>query len=62
MLSYNITSEDSIILRDGKPFGNGEFGGTSLNWPLPQTLSGMVRTSVCCVRRSQSRWLLPGAW
>lgn len=46
-MHYRITSEETIILRDGKPFGEyGTFGGNSYKWPLPQTLSGMIRTAV----------------
>lgn len=42
-----VTSEEQIILRDGRPFGGeGSFGGTALAWPQAQTLAGMVRTHV----------------
>ena len=47
MVRYLLTTDDQLILRDGRPFGeNGVFGGNSLNWPFPQTLAGMVRTAV----------------
>jgi len=42
-----VTSDDQILLRDGRPFGGeGSFGGTSLTWPQPQTLAGMIRTHI----------------
>lgn len=47
MTRYALSSEDVIILRDGRPFGDtGVFGGTALDWPLPQTLAGMCRSSL----------------
>ncbi|WP_419780212.1 type III-B CRISPR module-associated Cmr3 family protein [Maridesulfovibrio sp.] len=47
MNNYTISSDDLIILRDGRPFGEaGIFGGTSLDWPYPQTIAGMVRSAV----------------
>lgn len=52
MINYKISSDDLIVLRDGRPFGDaGIFGGTSLDWPYPQTIAGMVRSAVgfnCC--------------
>ncbi|MGK5093674.1 type III-B CRISPR module-associated Cmr3 family protein [Deltaproteobacteria bacterium TL4] len=46
-MNYLLKSDESIILRDGRPFGEeGMFGGNSLLWPLPHTLAGMVRTKV----------------
>lgn len=40
-----VTSQDLLILRDGRPFGADQnFGGTGYNWPMPQTIAGMVRT------------------
>jgi len=42
-----VTSDEQIVLRDGRPFGGeGSFGGTALSWPQPQTLAGMIRTHV----------------
>ncbi|OEU65712.1 MAG: hypothetical protein BA863_06095 [Desulfovibrio sp. S3730MH75] len=47
MKHYEISSDDMIILRDGRPFGeSGVFGGTSLDWPFPQTIAGMCRSAV----------------
>lgn len=47
MTRYALSSDDLLILRDGRPFGDaGAFGGTALDWPLPQTLAGMCRTSL----------------
>ncbi len=47
MSRYVLYSGEALILRDGRPFGEvGTFGGTSLQWPLPQTLAGMCRTAV----------------
>ncbi len=46
-MRYQIESDDLLILRDGRPFGDvGTFGGHSVLWPYPQTLAGMVRTSI----------------
>ena len=42
---YQLTTEEMLIFRDGKPFGEiGMFGGNCLDWPFAQTLAGMVRT------------------
>lgn len=42
-----IKSDEQIVLRDGRPFGDvGAFGGNSLNWPQPQTIAGMLRTKI----------------
>ena len=47
MTRYALSSDDLLILRDGRPFGDtGTFGGTALSWPLPQTLAGMCRSSL----------------
>lgn len=47
MKRYLMTSNDMLVLRDGRPFGEtGVFGGTSLYWPLPQTIAGMCRTAI----------------
>lgn len=47
MKRYVLTSEDMLVLRDGRPFGDaGVFGGTALDWPLPQTIAGMCRTAL----------------
>jgi len=46
-MRISLTTEDQLILRDGRPFGDaGSFGGNSLNWPQPQTIAGMVRTMI----------------
>lgn len=46
-MRYLITSDEMLIFRDGRPFGEvGIFGGSSLKWPFPQTLAGMARTAV----------------
>jgi len=51
---YKLTTDEMLILRDGRPFGeSGMFGGNSLNWPFPQTLAGMVRTAVGFSRDSR---------
>ncbi len=47
MTRYGLSSDDIVILRDGRPFGeSGVFGGTALDWPMPQTLAGMCRSSL----------------
>ncbi len=47
MTRYRLTTNDFLVFRDGRPFGaTGTFGGSSLRWPYPQTLAGMVRTAV----------------
>lgn len=47
MNRYSISSKEMIVLRDGRPFGEiGTFGGGALNWPMPQTLTGMCRTLI----------------
>ncbi len=47
MTRYALSSSEVLVLRDGRPFGEvGTFGGTSLPWPLPQTIAGMCRTAV----------------
>jgi CRISPR-associated protein Cmr3 len=44
-MKYKISTEDMLILRDGRPFGDdGVFGGSSVLWPYPHTIAGMVRT------------------
>jgi CRISPR-associated protein Cmr3 len=46
-MRYQIESEDLLIFRDGRPFGEaGTFGGFSLTWPNPQTITGMMRTAI----------------
>lgn len=47
LMRYQIESEELLIFRDGRPFGEfGTFGGNSIPWPNPQTLAGMMRTAV----------------
>lgn len=47
MSRYLLTSDDLLVFRDGRPFGDLDtFGGGSLDWPLPQTLAGMCRTAI----------------
>lgn len=47
MKRYMLASDDMLVLRDGRPFGDaGVFGGTALDWPLPQTIAGMCRTAL----------------
>lgn len=42
-----LTTRDMLVLRDGRPFGeSGTFGGSSFDWPRPQTIAGMCRTAV----------------
>lgn len=46
-MRYQIATDEMLVLRDGRPFGEvGTFGGTSLSWPLPQTIAGMCRTAL----------------
>lgn len=46
-MKYRLTTEDTLILRDGRPFGEtGVFGGNSHDWPFAQTLVGMARTKI----------------
>jgi len=47
MKRYVLSTEDMLVLRDGRPFGEaGMFGGSALDWPLPQTIAGMCRTAM----------------
>lgn len=47
MKRINIKPDEQLILRDGRPFGgSGNFGGTSYDWPQPQTIAGMIRTAI----------------
>lgn len=42
-----IKSDDFLILRDGRPFGEvGLSGGFGLQWPTEQSLAGMVRSKI----------------
>lgn len=42
-----LTAPDGLVLRDGKPFGeHGTHAGGFLEWPMPQTLAGMLRTAI----------------
>ncbi|MDA3895227.1 MAG: hypothetical protein PF482_03650 [Desulfobacteraceae bacterium] len=44
-MKYRLITDETLILRDGKPFGEtGVFGGNSHEWPFAQTITGMVRT------------------
>ena len=44
---YLIQTHDSLVLRDGKPFGaEKNWGASAYNWIQPQTLTGMVRTAL----------------
>lgn len=56
MTRYLIQSDDLLIFRDGRPFGDFDrFGGTCLSWPLPQTLAGMCRTAIGHQRGVQNK-------
>lgn len=47
MKRYVLSTEDMLVLRDGRPFGEaGVFGGSVLDWPMPQTIAGMCRTAL----------------
>ncbi|MGB5157278.1 MAG: type III-B CRISPR module-associated Cmr3 family protein [Desulfobacterales bacterium] len=46
-MKYKLTTDETLILRDGRPFGEtGVFGGNSYNWPFAQTIAGMARTKI----------------
>lgn len=46
-MRYSIKTRNQLILRDGKPFGEEKnFGGSSYSSIMPQTLAGMIRTSI----------------
>src|SRR5581483_1593796 len=43
----DITCRDSIVARDGRPFGAGQGNRMrSLDWPLPSVLAGSLRTTL----------------
>lgn len=43
----HITCRDSIVARDGRPFGAGQGNRMrSLDWPLPSVLAGSLRTTL----------------
>ncbi|HET6377352.1 MAG TPA: type III-B CRISPR module-associated Cmr3 family protein [Methylocella sp.] len=43
----DITCRDSIVVRDGRPFGAGQGNRMrSLDWPLPSVLCGSLRTTL----------------
>ena len=46
-MRFQIQTDQPLIFRDGKPFGEDtSFGGSAYDWVMPQTLAGMVRTAV----------------
>lgn len=46
-MNFLITAPDGVVLRDGKPFGQpGNTGGGFFDWPMPQTITGMIRSSI----------------
>ncbi len=46
-MSILLKSDGLLILRDGHPFGDiGSMGGYCKQWPLSQTLTGMIRTKI----------------
>ena len=51
MNNYVVHSRESLIFRDGRPFGDAGhvFGGTLL-WPMPSTILGMLRNRTGCSR------------
>jgi CRISPR-associated protein Cmr3 len=47
MTMLDITCRDTIVARDGRPFGAGQGNRMrSLNWPLPSVLAGSLRTTL----------------
>ncbi len=44
MKTWIIEPRDSLIVRDGRPFGLGGIRATSLDFPFPSTITGGVRT------------------
>lgn len=51
MMRYSVCSDEVLVFRDGRPFGEvGVFGGNSHNWPFPQTMAGMVRNRIGIAR------------
>ena len=45
MPEYLITPKAPLVFRDGKPFGTTENMADTLNFPLPSTISGALRTA-----------------
>ncbi|GAB6091554.1 type III-B CRISPR module-associated Cmr3 family protein [Spirochaeta dissipatitropha] len=46
-MRFSLATNDQLIFRDGKPFGDaGVFGGSARSWILPQTITGMVRSAI----------------
>ncbi len=47
MTNYIIHSSEALVFRDGRPFGDpGNVDAGLLQWPLPPTITGMMRTQV----------------
>ncbi|PIE72261.1 MAG: hypothetical protein CSA20_08735 [Deltaproteobacteria bacterium] len=47
MSNYIIHSQEALVFRDGRPFGDpGNVDAGLLQWPLPPTITGMMRTQV----------------
>lgn len=53
MRNYAIHTGETLIFRDGRPFGDaGNVDGGLINWPMPSTVAGMLRTRIA-MRRSE---------
>jgi len=47
MLKICTTSRETLVFRDGKPFGSaGNLTGGRIPWPMPSTIAGMVRSKI----------------
>lgn len=47
MIDIVIHSRETLVFRDGRPFGDsGHVNGGLLNWPMPATVSGVVRSRI----------------
>lgn len=47
MRTYAIHTGETLVFRDGRPFGDaGNVDGGMFNWPRPSTIAGMLRTRI----------------
>lgn len=48
-MRISVYSENALVLRDGRPFGSMgsvQSTGQGFNWPMPQTVAGMIRSAI----------------
>jgi len=54
MNTFVIHSREPLVFRDGKPFGDpGHVNGSSLPWPMPSTVVGMLRSRIGLARSKE---------